>query len=240
MSNPVAATDRSVQQSNLTASDDGESPAVESLVTTRGQLKQNNKRVRFNDSVKQYKRPRTEFQGQLSKTMAVAEPHTNQSKSVKLAEPSHIKPQISTADESVTRVFDVAPIVYATASHIQSVLPQRAFTVLLDSGSTNTLINKRSLPYGAVPFRAAARRTTTTMGSFDSSSSVQLQEVKFPQFANCIIGTVKADVFDSPGCRYDIIVGRDVLLRMGIKLDFRSKLVKWLEQEIPMKITKSL
>ena len=109
MSNPVAATDRSVQQSNLTASDDGESPTVESLVTTRGQLKQNNKKVRFNEPVKQYiKRPRTEFQGQLSKTMAVAEPHTNQPRSVKLTESTLTKPAISTPDEAVSHATDVA------------------------------------------------------------------------------------------------------------------------------------
>mgnify|MGYP003309720315 CR=1 FL=1 len=78
------------------------------------------------------------------------------------------------------------------------------------------------------------------MRSFDSSSTALLQEVKFPQFGNCIIGYIKADVFDSPGYRYEIIVGRDVLLRMGISLDFQSKVTRWMGHEIPMKSTTSI
>ena len=112
--------------------------------------------------------------------------------------------------------------------------------MLLDSGSTNTLINKGSLPFGAIPTKGRAKQTTTTMGSFDSSSTALLEEIKFPQFGNCIIGSVKADVFDSPGCRYDIIVGRDVLLRMGISLDFQSKVTKWMGHELPMRSTMSI
>jgi len=135
---------------------------------------------------------------------------------------------------------DITPIVYVTANKIQSALPQRAFTVLLDSGSTHTLINKPSLPFGATPNEGKAKRTTTTMGSFDSSSTVNLQEVKFPQFGNCIIGNVKAYVFDSPACRYDLIVGRDILLAMGINLDFHTKVTKWMGHQIPMKSTTSI
>ena len=219
MSYPVAALDSllDANKSNLTASVDGESPKTESLVTTRGQFKRNNKRVRFNESVNQYcKRPRIEFGGRQSKTVAVS---------------------LSKQQQAAT---DVAPIVYATASKIQTALPQRSFTVLLDSGSTHTLINKGSLPFGAIPTRGRAKQTTTTMGSFDSSSTALLEEIKFPQFGNCIIGSIKADVFDSPGSRYDIIVGRDILLRMGISLDFQSKVTRWMGHELPMKSTVSI
>ena len=72
MSYPVAALDSllDAHKSNLTASVDGESPKTECLVATRGQLKRN-KRVRFSDPINQYsKRPRTEFNGSQSKTLA--------------------------------------------------------------------------------------------------------------------------------------------------------------------------
>ena len=158
MSNPVAALDSLLEaQSNLTASFDGESQR-ESLVTTRRQLK--NKNVRFNEQIKQYIPP---------KTGAVAEPLTIHSSRVREHESN--KPKISTALEQQT-IRDAAPILYATATSIQSALPQRSFTVLLDSGSTNTLIKKSSLPYGAIPAIGRTKRTTTTMGSFDSSSTV--------------------------------------------------------------------
>ena len=111
---------------NLMASVDDESPK-ESLVMTRGQLKRN-KRVTFSEPITQYKRPRTEFKGQQQKTMAV--PVYRQS-----------------IEQQRMAARDIAPIVYVTANRIQSALPQRAFTVLLDSGSTHTLINKPSLPF---------------------------------------------------------------------------------------------
>ena len=159
-SEPIsAALDRMLEahKHNLMASVDDESPK-ESLVTTRGQMKRkNNKRVTFSEPVIQYKRLRTEFKGQ-QKTMAV--PVYRQS-----------------IEQQRMAARDIAPIVYVTANRIQSALPQRAFTVLLDSGSTHTLINKPSLPFGATPNKGNAKRTTTTMGSIDSSSTVNLQVV---------------------------------------------------------------
>jgi len=203
-SEPIsAALDRMLEahKHNLMASVDDESPN-KSLVTTRGQMKRN-RRVTFSEPVIQYKHPRTEFKGQQQKTLTA--PVYKQS-----------------IEQQRMAARDIAPIVYVTVNKIQSALPQRAFTVLLDIGSTHTLINKPSLPFGATQNKGKAKHTTT-MGSFDSSSTFNLQEVKFPQFGNCIIGNVKADVFDSPACRYDLIVGRDILLAMGIDLDVQAK-----------------
>ena len=98
---------------NLMALFDVKSPK-ESLVMTRGQTKRN-KRVTFSEPITQYKRPRTEFKGQLQKTMAV----------------SVYKQSI---EQQRMAARDIVPIVYVTANKIQSALPQRAFTVLLDSG----------------------------------------------------------------------------------------------------------
>ena len=69
------------------------------------------------------------------------------------------------------------------------------------------------------------------------SESVIIREAKFPEFRNRYIGSIKADVFDSPTCRYDIILGRDLLERLGLKMDFHNHRMTWGDRTIPMKST---
>ena len=70
------------------------------------------------------------------------------------------------------------------------------------------MMNNRALPHGAVPDQGPRWRTTTTNGTFDSSRSVNLRNVKLPDFGNTSIGDIKAGLFDSPGCRYEEITSR--------------------------------
>ena len=67
------------------------------------------------------------------------------------------------------------------------------------------------------------------------SEYVIIKEAKFPEFGNRHIGSIKADVFDSPTCRYDIILGRDLLERLGLKMDFHNHRMTWGDRTIPMK-----
>ena len=131
--------------------------------------------------------------------------------------------------------LDLSPVVYVTVNRIQQSLPTRALTVLLDSGSSHTMIKKDSLPHGTTVTTTPARRTTTTNGVFATNSNVKLTTVKFPEFGNHYIDQLSADVFDSPSCRYDIILGRDILKMMGARIDFKSHTVDWMGREIPMK-----
>ena len=62
-----------------------------------------------------------------------------------------------------------------------------------------------------------------------------LSQVKFPELSVNNIGDIKADVFDSPTFRYDLIIGRDVLERMGIILDFNKHQMTWTDKIITMK-----
>ena len=62
-----------------------------------------------------------------------------------------------------------------------------------------------------------------------------LSQLKFLEFSNNNIGEIKADVFDSPTCRYDLLIGRDVIERMGIILDFNKHQMTWIDKIIPMK-----
>ena len=115
---------------------------------------------------------------------------------------------------------DLSPVVYAILDNIGSKLPTRAMMVLLDSGSSHTMIKQTSLPHGAVLESGKPKRTTTTNGVFATTSSATIQRLKFPEFGNHCIERVHADVFHSPTCCYDIILGRDTMDIMGIKLNF--------------------
>ena len=131
--------------------------------------------------------------------------------------------------------LDLSPVVYINAKRIQNALPTRALTVLLDSGSSHTLIKDSSLPYGTTPDKSSPKRTTTTNGVFATTARVVLTDVKFPEFGNHRIDVIEADVFHSPTCRYDVILGRDILRIMGAKLDFHTQTIVWLDRQIPMK-----
>ena len=68
-----------------------------------------------------------------------------------------------------------------------------------------------------------------------SRNAVQLNGVLLPEFdRNKCIDSQGALVFDGAS-KYDMILGRDFLHKTGIKLDFCSKTVQWLNHSIPMK-----
>ena len=131
--------------------------------------------------------------------------------------------------------LDLSPVVYVTATQIQQSLPTRALTVLLDSGSSHTMMKRTSLPHGAIPTPSHSRKTTTTNGTFATNSMVTLTDVKFPEFGNHSIPKIEAAIFDSPTCRYDIILGRDILKLMGAHINFSTHTVSWMGREIQMK-----
>ena len=114
---------------------------------------------------------------------------------------------------TTTTKHDLTPVLLMKVQSIQGMSLGRPLIALCDSGSTGTMINTAALPYGAIPDQASYRQfTTTANGSFDSSRSVWLDGIQLPEFVNGRhIKGVIASLFNSPGCRYDIILGRDFL-----------------------------
>ena len=92
--------------------------------------------------------------------------------------------------------LDISPIVYIKSNKIQNSYLQWSLIFLLESGSTHTIIEKSCFPFGAETTKGTQKRTTTNNGTFSSSESVMLSQVKPPEFLNKNIGDIKADVFD--------------------------------------------
>jgi len=100
--------------------------------------------------------------------------------------------------------------------------------VFYDSGIDGTLINTRAVPLGATPaISVNAQITTTANRTFTMSRSVWLDQIRLPEFMNrrCIKG-VQAKLFDSSTCRYDVILGKDLLRAAGIRLCFNTDTYK--------------
>ena len=138
-------------------------------------------------------------------------------------------------------VQDLVPATLVTTAAIHFHLSQRPLVALLDSGSTATLFNRRALPSGCNTFTLPKCTTVTTAGTFTSSQGLYLTDLKLIEFSPTKkINSVTMRVFNSPECVYDIIIGRDLLIPMGMDLRFSDKVMVWEEKEVPMKSRSSL
>ena len=116
---------------------------------------------------------------------------------------------------------------------VENTVPLRA---LLDSGADKTILHARCLQPGMHP-RVTTRSVNTTMGTRDHVSEILLEDLVLPEFSRTkhISYPLWADIFDAPTCRYDIIIGRDLLRRLGIVLNFHTGLTTWDSVDVAMR-----
>ena len=97
--------------------------------------------------------------------------------------------------------------------------------------------SNKCLPPGTQPMISKEKKITTTInGTFDTSLSVNLSDISFPEFVNGqTVDGVEARLFDSHTCRYDIIFGRDSLQKTRMKFCFKRNRVEWMGASITMK-----
>ena len=116
---------------------------------------------------------------------------------------------------------ELLPIAMAIIGMIQGQRFARSLIVLLDSGSTTSWINKKCLPKGIQGYTLDEPITGTTLaGTFTSKEQVCLEDVVLPEHqAKQVLPKMNAKVFHAE-CRYDMIIGRDILRAFKIQLDF--------------------
>ena len=133
-------------------------------------------------------------------------------------------------------VKDPLPMSFCVAGRIQGQNFRKPLVALFDSGSTSTWINKKSLPKGIQGYTVANVTGTTLAGTFSSTEKVCLQDVSLPEFhSKRTLPKCSARVFHAD-CRYDIIVGRDVLRSFGILLDFKTDSIVTDSISLPMRL----
>jgi len=112
----------------------------------------------------------------------------------------------------------LTPVTIMVADTIRTVKSRRLLKVLLDSGSTTTLINKRCLPRKYKPCKTSQDRMVNTLaGSYKSSAMVVMSNLRLPELdKNRNIEQHKALIFEADTCKSDVILGADFLTKTGI------------------------
>ena len=120
---------------------------------------------------------------------------------------------------------------------INSVQVAPSLIALYDSGSTGTLIEDTSLPFGAKPIIIDhVTVSTTTQGKHECNKTTFMEHIQLPGFVNGrSIEGLQANVFHSPSYPYDVILGTDFLQAIGMKFDCQHDVIQWLDVIVDMK-----
>ena len=125
---------------------------------------------------------------------------------------------------------------------ISAVKSRRLLKVLLDSGSTMTLINKKCLPKNCQTCKTSHSRMVNTLaGSYNTSEMVVMRNIRLPELdKNRNVDQQKALVFESKTTKYDVILGADFLTKTGIDVKYSTRTIEWFENELPLRDPYSL
>ena len=130
---------------------------------------------------------------------------------------------------------DKVPMVSCVVQTFQKQRSDKPFVVLLDSGSGVSWWNSKSLPKGCVPKVGDAIHSATLAGKMTSNRTVKLEHINFPEFFKTrVIDEFECRVFEAD-CRYDAIIGRDLMAQIGMILDFKDQKVTWDGVSVDMK-----
>jgi hypothetical protein len=112
---------------------------------------------------------------------------------------------------------------------ISSVRSRRLLKILLDSGSTTTLVNKKCLPKKCRPCQISqSRMVNTLVGSYQSSAMVVMRSLRLPELdKNRNVEQQKALISESDTCKYDVILGADFLAETGIDVKYSIGTIEW-------------
>ena len=122
---------------------------------------------------------------------------------------------------------DIIPIILGSPETINGQKPSRLQTFLLDSGSGNTWINRKSLPLGTKVSKVPKAKGQTLVGMLESNEAVFLKNTCLPEFSGTKrIQRIIARVFDTP-CRYDVVLGHDIISQQKLIIDFDDQVVRW-------------
>jgi hypothetical protein len=131
---------------------------------------------------------------------------------------------------------DFVPMSSALAKAIHGQESNRNMLVLFDPGLTSTWISSNKLPEGTKGDEVPPLIGMTIAGQFNSNKTVEVTNLCFPEFYRTrYFSSYKARVFET-SCRYDMIIGRDMLRAMGLIVDFKDNLMTWDGVIIAMKM----
>ncbi len=98
---------------------------------------------------------------------------------------------------------NLTPVTIMVVDTISSVRSRRLLKVLLDSGATTTLVNKKILPQKCRPCQKSQSRMVNTLaGSYQLSATVVMCNLRLPELdKNRNVEHQKALIFESDTCK---------------------------------------
>ena len=130
----------------------------------------------------------------------------------------------------------LTPVTVMVVDTISSVKSRILLKVLLDSGSTTTMINRKCLPRNCQTCKISkSRKMDTLAGSYTSSEMVVLLNLRLPELdKNRNVDQQKAHIFDADSCRYDVILHADFLSKTGIDVKYSTGTIELFDNELPL------
>jgi hypothetical protein len=97
------------------------------------------------------------------------------------------------------------------------------------------MFNARALPKGAMPETTKGVSVKGIHGTGVLNQEVVLTELVFPEFSPTlkVVGPVRTTVFHNKETNYDLIVGMDVMIALGIEVSCSTQTIKWNDNVIP-------
>jgi hypothetical protein len=128
----------------------------------------------------------------------------------------------------------LTPVTIMVVDTISSVKSRILLKVLLDSGSTTTIINRKCLRKNCQTCKFSnSKKIGTLAGSYTSSEMVVLCNLRLPELdKNHNVDQHKALTFDADSCRYDVILGSDFLSKTGIDVKYSTRTIEWFGNEL--------
>ncbi len=132
---------------------------------------------------------------------------------------------------------NLTPVTIMVVDTISGVRSRKLLKVLLDSGSTTTLINKKCLPKNCklCPI-SSSRKVYTLSVTYTSTEVVTMRNLRLPVFdKKRNVDQQKALVFQSETCKYDVILGADFLTKTGIDVKYSTGTMEWFNSELQLR-----
>ena len=107
------------------------------------------------------------------------------------------------------------------------------YTALLDTGSSRCFGAPHVVPDGMTISESNATTFDTQNGAFSDKGTVNLPLI-LPQFSPHRQFQHNVHVHKMPNKRYDFIIGRDLLAKLGFEIDFKKMVLRWHDLEVPM------
>jgi len=148
---------------------------------------------------------------------------------------------VTSAHEFSTFIDDIlSPCTILLVNKIQGQAFNRPLRVLFDSGSDFSHIQKRVLPPG-VEAMSVNKAIIGVTGSATVAEEVELQDMVLPEFSHTlhINNTFRCYVMNNASI-YDVILGRDFLMAVGIDVLHSTQEMKWMDLRLPFRRRDSL